>query len=189
MPDSKKTVIVITGTPATGKTTLAKSLSRSIGAEVIYANQVAISRGLYSGKDKHGAAIVKMKELQQALNKAASASTSRIVILEGHILCDMKINGATAIVIREHLAALKKRLEKRKYSKAKEFENIMCEALDYCGVNAEKNYSTVYEIMGSRKELVKSAVSIIKSKNAKQKEIELLPELLKIMKKGGYPKS
>ena len=71
-----------------------------------------------------------------------------MIIVEGHLLCDMKIRGATAIVIREHLKTLLKRMERRKYSRKKIENNIVTEAIDYCGVNAVENYDSVYEVLG-----------------------------------------
>ncbi len=85
-------VFAITGTPGTGKTTLARSLKRRLkNVELISANDVAVSQHLYSGKDPDGAKLVDTRRLEKWLNKRVSASKRSTVILDGHLLCEMKI--------------------------------------------------------------------------------------------------
>lgn len=94
-------VFAITGTPGTGKTTLAQSLKRRLkNVELISANDVAVSQHLYSGKDPDGAKLVDTRRLEKWLNKRVSASSASTVILDGHLLCEMKIRRAVAIVLR-----------------------------------------------------------------------------------------
>ncbi|MEM3781875.1 MAG: AAA family ATPase [Candidatus Micrarchaeaceae archaeon] len=184
--------IVITGTPCTGKTRLAKLLSKKIkGSVLISANDVA-KKGFVIGKDKRGSFIIDLKGLEKALNKIVSERKYGTVIIEGHLLCDIKIKNAKAIVLREHLEALMHRQEKRKYAKEKILENIVAEATDYCGQHAEEHYKEVYELLSSGRSLYKKALSIAngtcrgkQNERNKQKEqrIELLGELFDIMKK------
>ncbi|MEM3215751.1 MAG: AAA family ATPase [Candidatus Micrarchaeaceae archaeon] len=181
--------IVITGTPCTGKTRLAELLNKKIkGSVLISANSVA-KKGFVIGKDKHGSFIIDLKGLEKALNKIVSERKYGTVIIEGHLLCDIRIRNAKAIVLREHLEALMHRQEKRKYAKEKILENIVAEATDYCGQHAEKHYKDVYELLSSSRSLYKNALRIAngayRSKQNKQNKqrIELLGELLKIMKK------
>ena len=172
-----KKIIVITGTPASGKTALSERLAKSIrGSELIKSNDLVKEKHLFSGHSEDGEMVADMKGLKSEIEKRVVKSKSDTVIIEGHLLCDMRIRGAVAIVIREHLRTLLSRMEKRGYRRQKIEENIVSEAIDYCGVNAARNYGRVYEILGSDS-TVKDALGIISGKAAKVEEIDLLGEL------------
>jgi adenylate kinase len=180
-----KRIIVITGTPGTGKTTLCNSLLKEFGKKVkiIDVNEVVNKNKFYTEIDKDGAKIVQLNRLKNKLERIISNSKENTIILEGHLLCDMKIKNATAIIIREHLYLLYKRLNKRNYNEKKLLDDIMCEALDYCGINAAKNYNQVYEIMGNKDTLVSQAKKLLFGQKIAKKNIEILEELLPILKK------
>ncbi len=175
-------VIVITGTPGTGKTTLAKAIASKVkGSCLIRANEVVAERGLFSSYSHDGTMVVRMQDLRKELEKRIKAC-SGTAILEGHLLCDIGIDGATAIVVREHLERLRKRMVKRRYATEKIRDNIVAEAIDYCGENARKNYKKVFEIMGGNGSL-DAALKILKGGKGRGKTIELLSELKGIMKR------
>lgn len=177
-----KRIIVITGTPGVGKTMLVKALKARLNASVYNATDIVNKFKLYSGKDKFGAKIVKMKQLQERIAKIIQSDKSQIIILDGHILCDIRVRGAKAIVVREHLKKIISRLQERKYPIEKIKENVTSEALDYCGASAADNYGEVYEIMNGKAAL-KEAISIINGKTGGKKAINLLEELVAIIKK------
>jgi broad-specificity NMP kinase len=117
-----------------------------------------------------------MDKLNSEINRMVHASKADYVIVEGHLLCDMRIDGAVAIVIRERLATILKRLKKRGYSKQKIEDDIVSEGIDYCGVRAANYYRVVYEIGGWDGALGK-AIKIAEGKKVKVTEIEMLGEL------------
>ena len=177
-------IIVITGTPGTGKTTLAKNLGRSMeGATVINVNSIVKSEKLFTGYDEYGTMIADMDALEKRISIMIK-HTKGIVIIEGHLLCDIKVSGAIAIVLRCHLKDLEKRLKKRGYSSSKLRDNIIAEALDYCGTMASSNYVHMYEIMGGKQQMLKNAMHIINNKG-ENRAIELSEELLDIIKNRG----
>lgn len=173
-----KRIIAITGTPAVGKSRTAHKLV-SVLSDVAYVpvNRVILERRLYSGTDSSGAKIVKLKALEKTLNKIASTSRNTFVVFEGHILADVKIRNATAVVLREHLRVLARRYRERGYSKGKMMENLISEATDYCGINSELNYKRVYEFLSRDPRLQSKLLTLADGKSVKKEEIELLEEL------------
>ncbi len=171
-----KRVIVITGTPASGKSTLARRLAKKLGnSELIEANEIVKNLHLYRKKSAEGEIIADMKGLRNELERRIRISKAEFVIIEGHLLCDIKIRGAIAIVIREHLKTLLDRMRKRGYSAKKTEGNIVSEAIDYCGVNSLANYKSVNEVMGGSKALTQ-IIGIIRGRK-RGEEIDMLGEL------------
>ncbi len=172
-----KRVIVITGTPGTGKTTISEKAVRKLkNAQLIKANDIVKKKKLFSSYAKDGSMVVKMNPLRKEINKMIKESDAEFVIVEGHLLCDMRIDSDIAIVIREHLGTLLARFKKRSYSRKKIEDNIVTEAIDYCGVNAANNYKRVYEIP-SGSSAVKKVIEIANGKQVKTEDIEMLAEL------------
>jgi adenylate kinase len=174
--NSAKRILVITGVPGTGKTSFSGLLKKRLGdAEVIHVTQVVNSKRLFSSVED-GAKIVKMDALKRELGRLISKSKKGTVILESHLLCDMKIKGAMVLVLREHLDTMRKRLEARGYSKEKMKGNIVSEATDYCGIHAEKHYDYVFESFCQDKQLMDNALKILAGKKPKNRSIDLIPE-------------
>ena len=129
------TAIFITGTPCTGKTTIASKLN----ARLIKVNDLAISHGFVEGIDENkGYKIINIEKLSECIYSIIEKS-DELLIFEGHLthLC----KGANkVIVLRVKPEILKKRLEKRGYSKSKIRENLEAEALGVCSAEAYENY-------------------------------------------------
>lgn len=176
-----KRIFVITGTPGTGKTTLTPILAKKIGAKAYSSNSIVNTYKLYSGRDEFGSKIVKIEALLSQIKKIINSQKDGTLIFEGHLLCDIKIPNATAIVLREHLQTIKKRLQKRGYPTKKIKDNLVSEAIDYCGNASQSNYKKCFEIMGGKKVLADS-LAIVKGRKKSSKQIDLLPELVKIIK-------
>ena len=177
-------IIVVTGTPGSGKTTISRKITKAIRNSVLVsANEIVERRHAYFYKDRDGSKVVNMGKLKNGLKQAIEENKGKTVIIEGHILCDMRLKGATAIVVREHLATIKRRLEGRRYGILKIRDNIVSEATDYCGINSRKNYARVFEVMNG-KAVVKDIIRITNGKGAKfMKDINLLDELTTVIKK------
>jgi adenylate kinase len=179
-----KAVLVITGVPGTGKTRLSDLLAKRLkDAEVIHTTELIKARRLFSSRGKDGALIVRMRELERELDRLVEASGSRFVIIEGHVLCDLRVRGAVAVVLREHLNVIKKRLLARGYGRDKVKANLVSEATDYCGSHAERNYSRVYEMFSRSGDTLANLVRIAEGRKAPNGEIDLLGELRGIIEK------
>lgn len=144
----KKSALLITGVPGTGKTTVAKLLSQKTGAALIDINKLVEVLRLYSGTDREdGAKLVRMKELEEEMSSAIK-SEKHSLIAEGHLGCEMKLPVQRVIVLRCEPKTLRQRMASRNYPPAKASANALSEALDYCTVWSEKNYGKrkVWEI-------------------------------------------
>lgn len=132
--------IALTGTPGTGKTTLASLLPWRI----VDINAL-VKAGLNLGRDEErGCLEADMDALAARLDEMEQAwPAGEPVILEGHLSHHF---ADRAIVLRLSPSELAIRLEERGYSEAKIRENLEAEALDVILVEAVEMCSRVDEI-------------------------------------------
>ncbi|MEM2963435.1 MAG: adenylate kinase family protein [Candidatus Anstonellales archaeon] len=153
---NKKTRILLTGVPGTGKTTLAKLISKIGGFSKISINAVARK----SGSVKRGGE-VNLRKLEGVLKAEIKRKGEKDIVLDGHLGCEIKLPLDTVFVLRCDPEKLKVRLRRRKYSKKKIEDNLLCEALDYCTVQAEKNFGRVVEIDTTHRSPITAAKLIL----------------------------
>lgn len=129
------TAIFITGTPCTGKTTIASRLN----GHLIKINDVAISHDFVLGIDEDkGYKVIDIEKLSEYVD-SLSQNCDELLIFEGHLshLCD---GGDKIIVLRVRPEVLESRLKGREYSDAKIRENLEAEALGVCTAEAYDKY-------------------------------------------------
>lgn len=124
--------IIITGTPGTGKSTVAKIISGRTCWKVISDKEIA-KREVVDLKSFRLAAFNKLRRLRDA-------------ILEGHLFCEVRLPVDRVFVLRTRPDVLLQRLKKRGYDQKKIWKNVEVEALDYCLVRAEEKYGRVDQI-------------------------------------------
>jgi len=128
--------IALTGTPGTGKTTIAGLLPY----KVIDLNAL-VKDGLNAGIDPiRGCLEADMEGLERRL---ASMDTDDIIILEGHF---SHYFANEAIVLRLDPSDLKKRLIARRYTSSKTQENLESEVLDVILIEAVEFCKKVNEV-------------------------------------------
>lgn len=136
------TAIFITGTPCTGKTTLASKLN----GRLIKINDLAISHDFVLGVDEDkGYKVIDIDRLSDYVGEL-TADCDELLIFEGHLshLCD---GADKVIVLRVDPDILEERLKARDYSDSKIRENLEAEALGVCSAEAyEKYQDKVYEL-------------------------------------------
>ena len=135
-------IISITGTPGSGKTTIASCL-RDNGEYVIDLNQYIEENGLKGHFDEERDSYsVDTDKLNTSLKD--SVSTEGDVFIDGHLShfldCDM------IIVIRCDPEVLNERLSKRDYSHEKIIENVQAEAVDVILCESLDSDAQVFEI-------------------------------------------
>lgn len=129
--------IIITGTPGTGKSGISDLLGLALDCKVIHVNDLIKKEKLHFGKD-NGEYTADFKKLKKRLG--GELTKNKGIIIESHLLSDLKLPADLVIVLRCSPGELEKRLLKRKYRREKIKENAMSEILDYCYINALENY-------------------------------------------------
>lgn len=141
-------IILLTGVPGTGKDTIAEALARRNFAW-ISAGKIAEQLKLWT-RIEGGAKVVKLKQLEKEVKKliANARKEKKNIVVEGHLVCEMKLAGDIGVVLRTKPLILEKRLRRRGYKTKKIRENIECELIDYCTQLAERNWKVkrLYEI-------------------------------------------
>ncbi len=138
----KSKITIVTGTPGTGKTIIATAIAMQTNAVYIDVNQVIKKEKLATSFDKkRNAKVVDIKKLNKVLIeviKEAKRKQTPLVIDShlSHYLPKKYVD--LCIVTKTNLKKLKKRLQKRNYSKAKVRENMDCEIFDVCLMEAKE---------------------------------------------------
>ncbi|HLC70414.1 MAG TPA: adenylate kinase family protein [Candidatus Nanoarchaeia archaeon] len=131
-------LIIITGTPTTGKSTLAKALAKKLGYERLDLHHYykSISSGYNIKKQAYD--IDKKKFI--ALVKKKLSNTKTGLIVDSHIshLLPTKLVDLCIVLTCSNLKVLQQRLKQRKYSRQKISENINAEIFQICLMEAQE---------------------------------------------------
>ena len=134
----QKRVILITGTPAVGKTSLAKHLSETLDAQYINLTELAKTKQFILEEDKERQTLVideaKMRrKIRSIVNKA-----QKDIVIDGHYAAAVtpRTQATHVFVLRRHPQELREAMQKRGYTQAKQKENLEAEILDVCLVEA-----------------------------------------------------
>lgn len=151
-------LVVVTGTPGTGKTRCASILAKKTRARIIHLRKFVKEKGLAEGRDaRMKSELVDLRKLGRELKKEiakldvgrgawqAAGNTrletrNRKLIVEGHLACEIPLPADYVFVLRCEPRELGKRLERRRYLKEKINENLLSEMLDYCLQQSEANF-------------------------------------------------
>jgi len=139
-----KRVILITGTPCTGKTTTAKQLTSKLNAHYINLTEYAKTYGLTLGEDiERKTIIIDEEKMRQKLNETINATDNYYIIVDGHYASavtptDLVTN---VFVLRRNPKELREFMEKCGFEGVKLWENLSAEILDVCLVEALQSQS------------------------------------------------
>jgi adenylate kinase len=145
----ERLVIVLSGTPGTGKTTIALELKKLYSAFVINLTDFAINNDLILEYDaQRQTKIVDIDDLVPKLEESIKAQKGNIIV-EGHF-ADIVPESLTSIflILRTNPHILEKRLKKKQFNKLKIQENLQSEILGVCTSAALEAHtrSKIYEI-------------------------------------------
>jgi len=136
-------VVVVTGVPGTGKSTVAKLLADRIGAVCIDVSKTAVEMGFLEGWDEErGTGIADLEAISEYVSKVLSEHES--VVVEGHYAHDVvpEEEATHVFVLRRHPVELREELESRGYPRGKVMENVEAEILDVCLVEALSRFGS-----------------------------------------------
>ncbi len=113
-------LVALTGTPGTGKTSVARILEKTF--KVVYLKNFKDARiGYDKDRDSY---IMDLEKIKKEIDNIDQEGT---VIIEGHFAHEMNVD--MVIVLRCHPDVLKKRLSQRDYKDEKIMENLEAEAM------------------------------------------------------------
>jgi adenylate kinase len=128
----QKRVILITGTPAVGKTTLATQLAKKLNAAYINLTELAKTEHLIKAEDKQrDTLIIDEPKMRKKLTDLINAAETDIVI-DGHYAAAVtpKKLATHIFILRRNPVELREFMQKRGYTPAKTAENLQAEILD-----------------------------------------------------------
>jgi len=144
--------IGLTGTPGTGKTTLANKLPFDIVHLNEYMRENDIGEEIENGELE-----IDLEELKQNQPEASGKD----LLIEGHLSHFLDLD--YCIVLRTNPETLENRLNKRDYSEEKVRENVESEALDVILSQAVQNQHKVFEIDTTKKSIDETVEKIIEA--------------------------
>jgi len=161
-------IIIVSGTPGTGKTTLSKKLALKLKFYYIDVNRIIKKHKIAEGYDKkRKTKIIDVKRLSKALvqeikkyNNNKSIKTKNKTIIKG-IIIDSHLSHYLpkkyvdlCIITKCNLKILGKRLKKKRFSIDKIRENLDAEIFDICLQEAKENKHKIL-IVDTTKDYIK----------------------------------
>lgn len=132
-------IIIVTGTPGTGKTTVSKKISKKYNHKYLNVNPIITKNKLSVGYDKKlKTKIINTKKLNKELIKVIKKEKNLVIDSHlSHYLPKKYVD--LCIITKCDIKKLKQRLKKRKYNKIKTEQNMQAEILDICLIEAIEN--------------------------------------------------
>jgi len=134
-----KRVILITGTPCVGKTTVARLLASKLDALYVNLTELAVHDNLVSGKDdERDSIIVDENRMRRKIRETIENCKQKDIVIDGHYAVSVvpKKFVTYVFVLRRDPVELQKFMEQHGFSGRKLWENLASEILDVCLVDA-----------------------------------------------------
>ena len=139
-----KRVILITGTPCVGKTTIAQQLTAKLDALYINLTEFAEKHQLALGEDKkRKTTIIDEEKMRKKISETIDNAEKLTIIIDGHYAPAVvpKRYATRIFVLRRNPIELRKFMEKSGFRGAKLWENLASEILDVCLVEALREHA------------------------------------------------
>jgi len=134
-----KRVILVTGTPCVGKTSVARLLTSKLDALYINLTELATHENLISGKDEErDSIIVDENRMRRKIREIIEGCDQNDIVIDGHYAVSVvpKKFVTYVFVLRRDPVELRKFMEQCGFSGRKLWENLASEILDVCLVDA-----------------------------------------------------
>lgn len=135
----KKRVILVTGTPCVGKTTVAKELAKQLNGLWVNLTELAKKHNLIIGEDKEReTTIIDEVKMRSKLNEFISQTEESTIVIDGHYAGAVtpKNKVAFVFVLRRNPIELRNFMIERGFKERKMKENLASEILDVCLVES-----------------------------------------------------
>jgi adenylate kinase len=139
-----KRVILITGTPCVGKTTVAHQLATELEALFINLTEFAKKYHLTLGEDKERkTTIIDEEKMRAKIGETLIATEKLNIVVDGHYASAIipKSYVTHIFVLRRNPIELRRIIEKCGFSGTKLWENLASEILDVCLVEALRDHA------------------------------------------------
>jgi adenylate kinase len=151
-----KRVILITGTPCVGKTTIAKQLAEKLKANYLNLTDLAFKYDLTLGEDKNRrTTIIDEARMHSKLSELTRTIDRADVVIDGHYAAAVtpKEDVTNVFVLRRNPVQLRELMEKKGFKDQKLWENLASEILDVCLLEAlrEQDKAKVCELDATNK--------------------------------------
>ena len=149
-------ILIVTGTPGTGKTVLARLIAAKEKSELVNLGELIKKKKLYHEYDRSRQSyIIDEKLLRKSLLNLFNSRRGNGLVIETHWLGKFmpRRRGMTAVVIRTDPVILARRLERRGWAKRKIWENVEAELIDLSLYESLKllGRGRVYQVNATRK--------------------------------------
>ena len=191
-------VILVTGTPCVGKTSVARLLASKLDALYVNLTELAVRENLISGKDEErDSIIIDENRMRHKIREIIGDCDQNDIVIDGHYAVSVvpKKLVTYVFVLRRDPVELRKFMEQCGFSGRKLWENLASEILDVCLVDAlnvhgkgkvceldvtgksvEEVISEILDVLGGHKECHVGIVNWL----GKLESEDLLGEFLKI---------
>jgi len=144
------TVIVLTGTPGTGKTAVARLLAKRLGYRHLELNRAIARHRLYSGWDRtRRTYIADMRRVTRYVKKFVTRATNTVV--ESHLAHELPSQLVDRVVVlRCRPEVLRARLNAKGWPKLKVDENVEAELIGLIAWEARQRHRGVVEVDATR---------------------------------------
>ena len=170
----KKQVLLITGTPCVGKTTIARQLAAHLNATYVNLTELAKKENLIQAEDaERKTTIINENRMRTSLKEIIDQTEKTNIVVDGHYAAAVvpETHVTRIFVLRRNPVELREFMEKTGFSGDKLWENLASEILDVCLTEALREHEAekICELDITGKTVEKVVAEIMEILNGQKK--------------------